>query len=68
MMKLLDVHSVVRSDDADVLIVECLIESPVDGVEAVSYCLRFDDPHGLAPAIRDFIGWIDQSNPPMMGN
>lgn len=66
MMKLLDVHSVVRSDDSDVLIVECLIESPVDGVEAVSYCLRFDDPHGLAPDIREAIGWSDPNNPPVM--
>lgn len=63
-MQLLAINSVSMTDDPTALIVNCRLVDSLGIEEDVDYILRFDDPYGLAPAIRQAIGWTDPENPP----
>lgn len=54
--------------EGDVTALAVSIRQEIQGVQddVPSYILRFDDPYGLAPSIREAIGWTDRDNPPAM--
>lgn len=66
-MKLVSVQSVALTADPTAMDAIVIIRDDFGDETIRSYALRFDDPYGLAPAIREAIGWTDRENPPGMG-
>jgi hypothetical protein len=62
-MQLLAINSVSQADEDGVFIVNARLVD-IEGIEAdEDYVLRLSDQHGLAPAIRQEIGWTDETGP-----